>query len=88
MLKCSLDKIQLLFAKISENAKLYLPVDNKDGSASYGEWSEGVVRVWPNTIANHGVCQDCHCVGYGATDERVCLLYFVIPKSCEGGVVD
>ena len=28
MLKCSLDKIQLLFAKIAENAKLYLPVDN------------------------------------------------------------
>ena len=42
MLKCSLDKIQSLFAKISENAKLYLPVDNADGTASYGEWSEGV----------------------------------------------
>ena len=42
MLKCSLDKIQLLFAKIAENAKLYLPIDNSDGSASYGEWREGV----------------------------------------------
>ena len=42
MLKCSLDKIQLLFAKIAENAKLYLPVDNFDGSATYSEWSEGV----------------------------------------------
>ena len=42
MLKISLDKIQSLFAKISENAKLYLPVDNADGTASYGEWSEGV----------------------------------------------
>ena len=42
MLKCSLDKIQLLFAKISENAKLYLPIDASDGSATYGEWSEGV----------------------------------------------
>ena len=42
MLKCSLDKIQLLFAKIAENAKLYLPVDGTDGSATYGEWSEGV----------------------------------------------
>ena len=42
MLKCSLDKIQLLFAKIAENAKLYLPVDNSDGSATYSEWSEGV----------------------------------------------
>ena len=42
MRKISLDKIQLLFAKIAENAKLYLPIDNKDGSASYGEWQEGV----------------------------------------------
>ena len=42
MLKCSLDKIQLLFAKIAENAKLYLPVDGSDGSATYSEWSEGV----------------------------------------------
>ena len=42
MLKCSLDKIQLLFAKITKNAKLYLPIDASDGSATYGEWSEGV----------------------------------------------
>ena len=42
MRKCSLDKIQLLFAKISENVKLYLPIDNSDGTASFGEWSEGV----------------------------------------------
>ena len=42
MRKISLDKIQLLFAKIAENAKLYLPIDNNDGSASYGEWTEGV----------------------------------------------
>jgi len=42
MLKCSLDKIQLLFAEIAKNAKLYLPVDNNDGTASYAEWSEGV----------------------------------------------
>ena len=41
MLKCSLDKIQLLFAEIAKNAKLYMPVDNADGSASYKEWSEG-----------------------------------------------
>ena len=42
MLKISLDKIQTLFAKIAENAKLYLPVDNADGSATYAQWSEGV----------------------------------------------
>ena len=42
MLKISLDKIQSLFAAIAKNAKLYLPIDNADGSAAYGEWSEGV----------------------------------------------
>ena len=42
MLKCSLDKLQSLFAKIAESAKLYMPIDNADGTASYGEWSEGV----------------------------------------------
>ena len=41
MLKISLDKIQNLFAKIAETAKLYLPIDNSDGTASYGEWKEG-----------------------------------------------
>ena len=48
MLKCSLDKIQSLFAKIAENAKLYLPIDNADGTASFGEWSEGV--AWSDAL--------------------------------------
>ena len=48
MLKISLDKINSLFAKISESAKLYLPVDNADGSASYSEWSEGA--QWSNAL--------------------------------------
>ena len=48
MFKISLDKINSLFAKISESAKLYLPVDNADGSASYSEWSEG--KEWSNAL--------------------------------------
>ena len=48
MLKCSLDKIQSLFAEITKSAKLYLPVDQADGSATYGEWSEGV--EWSNAL--------------------------------------
>ena len=48
MLKCSLDKIQSLFAEISKSAKLYLPIDGTDGSASYGEWSEGT--EWSNAL--------------------------------------
>ena len=41
MLKISLDKIQDLFAKIAEDKKLYMPIDNSDGTASYSEWSQG-----------------------------------------------
>ena len=41
MLKCSLDKIQSLFAEIAKEAKLYMPVDTADGTAVWGEWSEG-----------------------------------------------
>ena len=48
MLKCSLDKIQSLFAEIAKNAKLYLPIDNSDGTATYGEWGEGV--EWSNAL--------------------------------------
>ena len=48
MLKCSLDKIQSLFAAIAQDAKLYMPVDNADGSATYGEWSEGV--AWSQAL--------------------------------------
>ena len=42
MFKCSLDKLQSLFAEIAKEAKLYMPVDNADGTASYSEWSDGV----------------------------------------------
>ena len=48
MLKISLDKIQILFAEIAKNAKLYLPIDNSDGSASYAEWTEGA--QWSNSL--------------------------------------
>ena len=48
MRKISLDKLQSFFAKIAENAKLYMPVDNADGSASYGEWSEGT--AWSDAL--------------------------------------
>ena len=48
MLKCSLNNIQSLFAEISKDAKLYLPVDCADGSATYGVWSEGV--EWSNAL--------------------------------------
>ena len=33
MRKCSLDKMNLVFAEIAKNAALYLPVDQNDGSA-------------------------------------------------------
>ncbi|MBE7026906.1 MAG: 4Fe-4S ferredoxin [Ruminococcaceae bacterium] len=42
MLKCSLDKINLIFAEISKTAKLYLPVDDIDKSAVYKKWEVGM----------------------------------------------
>lgn len=42
MLMMSLDKIDELFALISQNQALYIPADNKDGAAEYTRWSEGV----------------------------------------------
>ena len=41
MRKCSLDKISLVFEEIAKNAKLYLPLDDNDGSAAYKQWEKG-----------------------------------------------
>ncbi len=41
MRKCSFENINALFAKIAENAALYLPVDGDDGKAAFTKWAEG-----------------------------------------------
>ena len=43
MRKCSLDKINELFAAISASATLYLPVDDANGNAAYKKWEDGTV---------------------------------------------
>ena len=48
MRKCSLDSMNLVFAEISKNADLYLPVDQTDGSAAYTKWAAGT--VWSNAL--------------------------------------
>ena len=48
MRKISLDQLQTLFAQIAKNAKLYMPIDNAYGTATYGEWSEGV--AWSEAL--------------------------------------
>ena len=48
MRKCSLEKMNLVFAEIAKNAALYLPVDQNDGSAAYKKWEEGT--VWSNAL--------------------------------------
>ena len=48
MRKCSLDKMNLIFAEIAKNAALYLPVDEKDGSSVYKKWEDGT--VWSNAL--------------------------------------
>lgn len=47
MRKCSLTAIDKIFAEISKNATLYLPVDTKDG-AGYTEWTEGA--KWSDSL--------------------------------------
>ena len=48
MLKCSLEKMNLIFAEIAKNAALYLPVDQTDGSAAYKKWEDGA--VWSSAL--------------------------------------
>ena len=43
MRKISLSKLDELFAKIAESAKLYIPVDGKNSIASFKLWQEGDV---------------------------------------------
>ena len=48
MRKCSLDKMNLVFAEIAKHAALYLPVDQNDGSSKFSKWEEGA--VWSNNL--------------------------------------
>ena len=48
MRKCALDKVNNLFARIAENATLYLPVDQNDGTAAFKKWEKGV--AWSNAL--------------------------------------
>ena len=48
MLKISLDKIGGMFAEISKNMSLYLPVDRTDGKSAYTKWEEG--KEWSNSL--------------------------------------
>ena len=48
MRKCSLDKIYSVFEEITKTAKLYIPSDDKDGSAVYKQWENGV--LWSDAL--------------------------------------
>ncbi len=41
MLKCSIDNLNAVFAKIAENSLLYIPTDTKEG-AEYKKWTDGI----------------------------------------------
>ncbi len=41
MVKINISSINEVFAKMAENGKLYLPVDNDKGNAEYTEWTPG-----------------------------------------------
>ncbi len=48
MFKCSFDSLDGIFAKIANNATLYLPADNGDGKAVFTKWENGI--VWSNAL--------------------------------------
>ena len=48
MRKCSLNAVNEVFAEIAKAAKLYLPVDQADGSAAFKEWENGV--TWSSAL--------------------------------------
>ncbi len=48
MRKSSLSNINEIFARISETAELYMPIDNESGRADYSKWEEG--KAWSNAL--------------------------------------
>ena len=48
MRKCSLDKMNSVFAEIAKSAKLYLPTNDSDGSAVYKQWEDGM--LWSDAL--------------------------------------
>ncbi len=48
MRKCSLENINSVFELIAKDNDLYLPVDEKDGSAVYKKWQNGT--VWSDAL--------------------------------------
>ena len=59
MRKCSLEKLDLIFAEIAKNAELYLPVDQSDGSAAYKKWEEGKAYAVGDRIKYNGLLYRC-----------------------------
>ncbi len=48
MRKCSLDSLNEIFARITQSARLYLPVDGDNGKAAYTEWQQDL--KWSNAL--------------------------------------
>ena len=48
MRKCSLSKIDLLFAEIAKAKSLYMPIDSADGKAVYSKWQAG--KTWSSAL--------------------------------------
>ncbi|MBQ9806362.1 MAG: 4Fe-4S dicluster domain-containing protein [Clostridia bacterium] len=56
MLKCSVENINAVFAKISEAMKVYLPVDRGDGKAKFEAWAEG--KEWSTALNTERSAKD------------------------------
>ena len=56
MLKCSVESMNAVFAKLSESMKVYLPVDRGDGKATYDVWEQG--KEWSRALNTERSAKD------------------------------
>ena len=56
MRKCSLDKINQVFALLTNDMPLYLPVDRTDGKARFEKWEQG--KEWSNALNTERSAKD------------------------------
>jgi len=56
MLKCSVESMNAVFAKLSETMKVYLPVDRGDGKTTYDVWEQG--KEWSRALNTERSAKD------------------------------
>ncbi len=56
MIKIATEKLDALFATLSESMPVYLPIDRTDGKAAFGKWEEG--KTWSKALNTERSAKD------------------------------